>query len=115
MTYQYIQLAYLDTIAGDDPQLRQTLLEMVQAELSAAVPEMNQALEDQQWEELHSIVHKLKSTLAFIGNQELTTLNQDMLSCLEERNYEADFGTWLSKYDHLSGPIRKELQQELAN
>lgn len=114
MTYQYIHLAYLDTIAGSDPELRQNLLEMVHAELASAVPQMHQAHRDRNWEELHSIVHKLKSTLAFIGNQDLTITNQLLLTNLEQKNYLADFSIWLTQYTQLSGPIGKELQQELA-
>lgn len=115
MTYKYIQLEYLDTVAGDDQQLRKTLLEMVQQELSSAVPEMVQACEEQRWEELHEIVHKLKSTIAFVGNSELTSLNQNMLSQLEQKNYQADYSTWLSEYRHLAEPIQKELVQELEH
>lgn len=115
MTYKYIQLAYLDTVAGEDQQLRKTLLEMVQQELSAAVPDMVQAYEAQQWEDLHEIVHKLKSTLAFVGNPKLTSLNQNMLSQLEQKNYQADYSAWLSEYHHLAKPIQQELIQELEH
>jgi HPt (histidine-containing phosphotransfer) domain-containing protein len=115
MTYQYIHLGYLDTVAGEDQQLRRTLLEMVQEELASAVPEMVQAYDSHNWEELHGIVHKLKSTLAFVGNPDLIRINQNILSHLEERNYSADFATWLSEYNHLYGPVRIELKQELEN
>ena len=115
MTYQYIHLEYLDTVAGEDQQLRKTLLEMVQQELSSSVPEMALAYDTQNWEELHGIVHKLKSTLAFVGNPELIKINQNILSQLEEKNYSADFASWLSEYSHLSGPVRNELKQELEH
>lgn len=113
MTHQYIHLGYLDTVAGDDQELRQTLLEMVQKELSTVVPEMNQAYRTQNWEGLHEIVHKLKSTLAFVGNPKLTTINQHLLSHLEEKNYTANFESWLSQFHQLSDPVQKELTQEL--
>lgn len=115
MIYKYIQLSYLDTIAGDDPDLRQTLLEMVSQELSSALPQMKQALEQQNWDTLHEIVHKLKSTLAFIGNPELSEANQRILSNLENKNFAANFGGWLSVYGHLAVPIQQELQQELEH
>lgn len=88
---------------------------MVQQELSSAIPDMVRAYEAQQWEDLHEIVHKLKSTLAFVGNPKLTSLNQNMLSQLEQKNYQADYSTWLSEYDHLAEPIQKELIQELEH
>lgn len=114
-TYKYIHLDYLETIAGDDHSLRKTLLEMVQQELSAAVPEMERAYQEQQWHNLHEIVHKLKSTLAFVGNPQLSKINQHMLSHLEQQNYNADYPGWLSEYRALTDPISAELIQELKN
>jgi HPt (histidine-containing phosphotransfer) domain-containing protein len=87
---------------------------MVQLELSSALPDMAEAFKTKKWEELHEIVHKLKSTLAFVGNSELTTINQKILSQLEQRNYQADYSCWLAKYKDLTQPIQKELIRELV-
>lgn len=112
MSCQYIDLAYLDAIAGNDQSLRKTLLDMVQKELATAVPEMEKACKQQDWDTLHGIAHKLKTTLAFVGNAELTEANRQLLSNLEAKNYQADFVNYLSTYHQLYDPIAKELQLE---
>lgn len=114
MNYQHISLTYLDTIAADDEELRKTLLEMVHQELSSAIPNMMAAYDRQEWATLHGIVHKLKSTLAFVGNQELTATNRLLLNHLEQENYTADFPALLRLYQQLFPLIEMELRKELA-
>lgn len=113
MTYRFIQLAYLDTISGDDRELRQTLLEMVQHEIQTAIPAMKQAFQLKNWEELQEVSHKLKSTLAFVGNTDLTAANQAILTHLEEERFSFDYETQLAVLLQLLGPVLTELRQEL--
>lgn len=113
MSYQFIQLSYLDTISSGDIQLRQTLLEMAKTEIQSALPAMHDAFQKQHWDELHDIAHKLKSTLAFAGNPELTLANQNILSNLELAKYEADFAAQLNVFQQLSEPVLTELKKEL--
>ena len=112
MNYRHIQLGYLDTIADGDQELRGTLLGMVIGELGAALPEIQRHLAGEDWEALHQLVHQLKSTLAFVGNDELAALNQHLLSCLEEKRYEADLAGYFIRYRDLCRPILEELAVE---
>lgn len=113
MIYRFIHLEYLDTISSGDVPLRQTLLEMVQDELQTALPAMKQAFQAKDWETLHGISHKMKSTLAFAGNTTLTAANQYILSNLEENNFAADFAHSLEMFQQFSAPVLHELKKEL--
>lgn len=113
MSYQHISLGYLDTIVAGDTALRRTLLEMVHQELSNAIPEMKAAYGMRKWETLHGIVHKLKSTLAYVGNENLTITNQQLLTLLEQKNFKADLLPLLRKYEQLLPAVDSELRMEL--
>lgn len=113
MTYQHIHLDYLNTISDGDAATRQMLLEMVSAEVRSSPRLMRKAYQAQHWEEFHSLSHKLKSTLAFVGNAQMTEANRLILSNLEEKNYQANYDQWLSVFDRLTEVVLRELEQEL--
>jgi HPt (histidine-containing phosphotransfer) domain-containing protein len=114
MTYKYINLDYLDTISSGDDSTRRMLLEMVQTEMNSVLSQMRQAYRDGNWPEFHHIAHQLKSTLAFIGNPELTLANQSILSHLEDEDYAADYELWLAVFERLSDPVLQELHKEMS-
>lgn len=114
MTYQHINLDYLDTISGGDDDTKQTILEMVKAEMRSAPSDMRHAYSSQNWEEFHAIAHQLKATLAFVGNQDLTEANQSILSNLEEEKYDESYDQWLSVFDRLGNSVLTELNQECS-
>lgn len=115
MTYKHINLDYLNMISDGDDATRQMLLEMVYNELTTVVPAMEQAYQAGNWSEFHGIVHKLKSTLAFAGNPELTLANQNILTNLEEEKFEIDYSPWLSVFQRLSGDVLEELNREIGS
>jgi len=76
MAFQHINLDYLDLMSDGDDDMKKTMIEMLLEEVPAEVTKMNQAQQNEDWNELKELSHKLKSTLAFIGNPTLTTSNE---------------------------------------
>lgn len=94
-----INLEYLKTMAAGDPEMEQTLLEMVLTELEEEWQSMRRHFESKDWQGLFQASHKMKSTLAFVGNDELTRLNK----AVEERT------RYLQKLEEVEGYL-KELE-----
>lgn len=113
MNYQHICLDYLESMTGGDTELRYTLLNLVKQEVEEAVPTMKTALKDKDWHTLQTISHKLKATLAFVGNQQMIKANERILISLEKQQYEATFLSWLNVMDQQMALVLGELQQEL--
>lgn len=76
--YNYINLDYLDMMSDGDDSMKKVMLEMLFEELPQEVSKMTELLEQENWESLGSVSHKMKSTLAFVGNDEMTSANQQV-------------------------------------
>ncbi len=76
--YNYINLDYLELMSDGDPDMKKTMLEMLMEELPAEFSKMRNLTDSNNWEELGSVSHKMKSTLAFVGNNEMTTSNKEL-------------------------------------
>ena len=77
-TYNYINLDYLDMMSDGDESMKKVMLEMLLEELPQEVSKMTDLLETENWENLASVSHKMKSTLAFVGNDEMTIANKQI-------------------------------------
>ena len=84
MPYQYIHLAYLDQMAGDDSETRGQLLHMLIEDMEHNLPEMKALLQKQEWQALQNLSHHLKSTLVFAGNAEMARANRSIEKHLTE-------------------------------
>ena len=74
-TQPVIDLSYLDMMADGDAFMRQTMLEMLLEEMPPEIEKLRAAFLAQDAEELRQVAHKMKSTLAFVGNPAMTEAN----------------------------------------
>ncbi|RMF26988.1 MAG: Hpt domain-containing protein [Bacteroidetes bacterium] len=74
--YQYIDLSYMDLMTDGDADMKRTMLEMLLNELPTEMANMKHLLEQKDWDALGKASHKMKSSLAFVGNAQLTEANQ---------------------------------------
>lgn len=71
-----INLDYLKLMTDGDRDMEQTMLEMLLDELPSEVEKIKTCFAETNWQDLSKVSHKLKSTLAFIGNDNLTAANK---------------------------------------
>lgn len=76
--FEYINLDYLDMMADGDDDMKKVMLGMLFEEMPLELEKMQQACTDENWAELSSICHKMKSTLSFIGNETMTNSNMTL-------------------------------------
>ncbi len=74
--YAHINLDYLDLMSDGDQDMKKVMLEMLLDELPSEIKKMRPLMEAKDWNNLKEVSHKMKSTLAFVGNEEMTIANR---------------------------------------
>jgi PAS domain S-box-containing protein len=73
-----IDLSYMDLMADGDNDMKKIMLELLFEEPLQEIQSMYQMLKDDNLSAIKKVSHKMKSTLAFIGNDDLTKINVDI-------------------------------------
>ena len=73
-----INLDYLRLMADNDEEMIQTMLAMLLEELPSEMDKIRELAADKNWDELTRVSHKMKSTLAFVGNEAMSTANKEL-------------------------------------
>lgn len=77
-TFKHVDLSYMELMADGDADMKQTMLEMLVDELPTEVEKIKKLSVERNFKDLKAVAHKLKSTLAFVGNQQLDAANKDV-------------------------------------
>ena len=83
-TYDYINLEYMEMMSEGDSSMKKVMIEMLMEELPQEIDKMDALVKDRNWNELMSVSHKMKSTLAFVGNENMTEANKQIESLSKE-------------------------------
>lgn len=87
MIYSHINLDYMDLMSDGDMDMKKTMLEMLLEELPAEITKIVNLAEIKDYKTIKAVSHKLKSTLAFVGNKALDITNQGVEKiAIEEGN-----------------------------
>lgn len=73
-----IDLSYLDLMSGGDSGMKKMMIELLFDEPLDEIQSMYEMAENQNWRGLRDVTHKMKSTLAYIGNDELNYINENI-------------------------------------
>lgn len=74
----HTNLTYLRLMADDDADMVITMIDMLLEELPTEFDKMVALYESANWGELAKVCHKMKSTLSFVGNEEMTKANREV-------------------------------------
>jgi len=83
--YKYIDLSYLELMSDGDVQMKSILLDMLLTEPVGEFEKMQDLSGQKNWDELKQVSHKMKSTLPYIGYEELIETNKRIDKTLWER------------------------------
>ena len=110
-------LDYLKLMSDGDRDMEQTMLEILLAELPEEFDKMKSLFAQQQWENLSKVSHKMKSTLAFIGNSDLTNANLKIEQLTKQKDNppgENDIeviADMMAQFEGLLPEVMEELKQ----
>ena len=108
--FHYISLDYIDKMSGGDEETKKLLLDMLINELPQAVLEMKQLFAAKKWELLRNASHKMKSTLAFVGNDQMTRANRKILETLSSSGNGNSLHQEMKTLEMLGPKVLTELQ-----
>jgi len=77
-TYQHLNLEYLELMTAGDAEMKKMMLDILFEELPVEIEMLSTHYAAAAWEDLKSVSHKLKSTLAFVGNEQMTRANDQI-------------------------------------
>lgn len=106
-------LTYLHTMTDGDADTLQLMLGMIIEEIPEETKKMNDFADSEQWHDLFQVSHKMKTTLAFIGNAEMTELNRNIEHCTRHEKDLESVLPMLSRLTELSELAVEELKAAL--
>ncbi len=112
--FEHIALEYLETITGGDVETRKTILNMLLDDLETLCPKLSLFTEARNWEELEKIAHKLKSSLAFAGNENLTRSNEIILENSRLKKGLEALPMEVAKMEAITPLVIAEIKEELS-
>ncbi len=112
--YKYINLDYLDMMSDGDDSMKKTMLEMLLEELPLEFGKMTELLEQKNWETLSSVSHKMKSTLSFVGNEEMNNANQQIEHVAKSDPSSESLKGLINLLEELCPKVISELEEEFS-
>ena len=76
--FSHINLEYLHLMSDGDIDMEQTILAMLIDEIPTEIALMRTAFDEGNFNALKEVSHKMKSTLSFIGNPQMTAANSEI-------------------------------------
>jgi len=110
-TTTFINLDYLRLMADNDEEMIQTMLGMLVEELPEELEKINTFFQEKNWDELHKVSHKMKSTLAFVGNDDLTAANKEIERLAKEETGPERIGELIGVLHNLAPLVLEELRE----
>ena len=111
--YRYIQLDYLEKMAGGDPDTRRELMFLLADELKMSSLQLNVLQRQNEPAQLKRLCHHLRTTIPFVGNSRLASLNHEMEQLLQHGNSINRLPPLLAEMKALLSKSLEELRREL--
>jgi HPt (histidine-containing phosphotransfer) domain-containing protein len=74
MEYKYINVEYLDSVSGGDPDITKEIVSIFREQVIEAYDEMLKLNADRDYISLGQLAHKVKSSAAIMGMSELASM-----------------------------------------
>ena len=103
----------MEMMSDGDDSMKKIMLEMLLEELPQEIDKMDALCQEANWNEVSSVSHKLKSTLAFVGNDEMTQANKNIESVAKNSDNTAQVPDLIQTLQSLCPNAISELNQEL--
>ena len=96
---------------GDD-EMKKTMLEMLLEELPEEIQKMRKLTDAQDWAELSSVSHKMKSTLSFVGYEAMTEMNKELELLSKHEENPKRIISLMEQLEKKLGEVMPEIQAE---
>jgi HPt (histidine-containing phosphotransfer) domain-containing protein len=107
--HKHLDLSYIESLIGDDNETKMVILSTLLEEVPQELSKMEELINSEDWKVFHEVSHKLKSTLAYLGNDKIFKTNEDIM--LKARAIER----LLEEKEDLNSPNIQSLAEEIIN
>ncbi len=111
--YKYINLEYMEMMSDGDDSMKKIMIEMLLDELPQEIQKLESVCQAANWTETSAVSHKLKSTLAFVGNDEMSDANKDIELFAKNNEQLNEIPNLVSTLKTIYPNTITELRQEL--
>lgn len=114
-TYQHLNLEYLELMTAGDADMKKMMLDILFEELPVEVEMLSTHYAAAAWDDLKSVSHKLKSTLAFVGNAIMTAANDKIEHNAMYVENTSDIPSLITQVKDLVPLVMEELREYYAS
>src|SRR5207247_2105405 len=108
-----IDLSYLKQIAEGNDAFIIEMIEMFLQKTPEALEKMNESFQEQNWEELRHIAHRIKPSYSYIGLPEVQLVLSEIESCSHAKTDLEKIPGMMLRVRQTSQTAFKDLEQEL--
>lgn len=109
-----LDLSYLELMADGDDFMKKTMIDMLIEEMPPELEKLRNSLLEQDANAMHQVAHKMKSTLAFIGNPVMTEANSTCEKIGIENSDLQRAGTYIEMLEAQAKLVLPLLKEESA-
>jgi signal transduction histidine kinase/HPt (histidine-containing phosphotransfer) domain-containing protein len=108
-----INLTYLKSIGGDNPEFIIQMIEMFLQKTPEALEEMDKKFAEQNWEDVRNIAHRIKPTYTYVGLSDIHKMLATIEKCCQAKENLETVPALIHDVETLSTVAFAELQKEL--
>lgn len=107
-----IDLSYMDLIIDGDAEMKKEMLFILLNEPQEEIAALWQKVEDNDCEGIKKICHKMKATLAFVGNERLSNINFEINQMAGSNTITEELIALLSNFESLFQKLLIQVKAE---
>lgn len=115
MDFKFINTEYLETVSGGDLETIQELINMFRDQVCEVTKEMKVHLMKKDYPALGMITHKIKSSVAIMGMNDLAQMLKDFELQVKEGKNTEQYETYISRFEHETIIAIEELDKYVIN
>jgi CheY-like chemotaxis protein len=108
--YKYINLSYLNSIGGDDPQFQNELLTIFKEQIPILSKQLYNALHTKKYDELGAIAHKAKSSVAMLGIKSLKQMMEQLELNAKNKQKIETYSNLVDEFNRISILVLEEIK-----
>lgn len=107
-----IDLSYMDLIIDGDKEMKIEMLQLLMIEPKEEIKKLWELLAMNDYDSIAKVCHKMKSTLAFVGNDTLTNINFEMNRIADSKINKEELKDLITLFETLFSKLLIQINNE---